>query len=71
MQDITIEMRNQDKVIELAHKIKSIDEANSLYFEENKESTLKIIDKVIINLKYCRDSYLYDAINLINQNSNK
>ena len=69
MQDITIGIFSRGKVIELAYKIKSIDEANSLYFEENKESTLKIIDKVIVDYKRWNEDQTDEIIELINHKS--
>ena len=51
MQDITIKAYVQNDLVKQAHKIKSIDEANSLYFNENNECILKIIDKVIIKFE--------------------
>ena len=69
MDAIAIEAYDQNIVIELAHKIKSIDEANSLYFEENKESTLKIVDKVIIDYMWWNKHRTDQLIELINHKS--
>ena len=71
MQDITIGAYNTKNLIKQAHKIKSIDAANSLYFEENKESTLKIIDKVIIKECWWDEERTDKIIKLINHKSDK
>ena len=71
MQDSTIGVFNQDGLIKLVHKIKSSSAASSLYFGENKENTLKLIDKVIIKFKWWVDKQTDEIIELINQNSDK
>ena len=71
MQDITIRAYNTKNLIKQAHKIKSIDAANSLYFEENKENSLKIIDKVIIKYRWWDEDRTDEIIKLIDHKSDK
>ena len=71
MQDIASEVYYKNNIIAQADKIKSIDEANSLYFEENKESILKIIDKVIIEYRWWNEELIDEFIKIINHKSDK
>ena len=71
MQDITIQVYWQNDIIKQAHKIKSIDAANSLYFDENKENSLKIIDKVIIKYRWWDEDRTDEIIKLIDHKSDK
>ena len=71
MADSTFGVYNQNEVIELAHKLKSFDAANSLFFEENKENTLKTIHKVIIEYNWRNDEETDEIIELINQKLDK
>ena len=48
LEDIYIYGPTPDELIKLAHDIKSFEAANSYYFEENKENTLKLINKCIV-----------------------